>query len=112
MLFIAEVTLLLISDFPLQKSAASLCFKNSTYYVRLKSKRNTRYILRISSFWKWFTEGNNEGEKWNLSIPASLGKFVDKPAMFYSLLALHANSKSKHPKIKKCAEIIFHILIL
>lgn len=96
MLFIAEVTLLLISDFSLEKSAASLCFKNSIYYVRLKSKRNTRYILRISLFWKWFAEGNNKGEKWNLSIPASLGKFVDKPAMFYSLLALHARKTNQN----------------
>lgn len=42
MVFTAEVMLLLTSSFPLEKSAASLCFKNSIYYIRLKSKKNRR----------------------------------------------------------------------
>lgn len=109
MVFTAEVTLLLLSYFPLEKTAASLCVKNSIYYVRLKVRETEEY----PQFGSDLQKGIMKGQKWCLRISVPSGKFIDKPVKFYNLLGLQERKTNQNTQTQKVApESIFNILIL
>lgn len=54
-----------------------------------------------------------KGQKWSLSISVPSGKFIDKPAKLYNLLALQERKTNQNTQTQKVApESIFNILIL